>query len=177
MISEKVHDWLQLVGMAAVVASLVFVGLQIKQSDEIAMVELLDNSAMRNLELSTLRANHADIWQKACAGDELSPSEKVVASSIYFSFVSNNWNAWARARATGYGLAESKYFTDRVAVNIHRYPGLKKIALSYRDWRTNTSELDTEYMPIFQEAIQNRLAELEQMDTNPEYDVMWCGNQ
>ena len=41
----------------------------------------------------------------------------------------------------------------------------------------NTSELDTEYMPVFQEAIRNRLAELEQIDTNPEYDVMWCGNQ
>jgi hypothetical protein len=125
MISEKVHDCLQLVGMAAVVASLLFVGLQIKLSDEIAMVELLDNSAIRNLELSTPRANHADIWQRACAGDELSSSEKVVASGIYFSFVSNNWNAWARARATGYGLAESEYYTDRVAVNIQRYPGLR----------------------------------------------------
>jgi len=39
--------------MVAVVASLVFVGLKIKQSDEIALVELLDNAAIRNLELST----------------------------------------------------------------------------------------------------------------------------
>ncbi len=177
MISGKVHDWLQLVGMAAVVASLVFVGLQIKQSDEIAMVELLDNAAIRNLELSTLRANHADIWQKACLGDELSSSEKVVASSIYFSFISNNWNAWVRTTVTGYGLAESDYFTDVVAANIHRYPGLEKITLSYRDWRTNNSELDTVYVPIYREAIQIRLAELEQLETNPEYDVMWCGHQ
>ena len=177
MISEKVHDWLQLVGMAAVVASLVFVGLQIKQSDEIAMVELLDNAANRNLELSALRANHADIWHKACSGEELSPSEKVVASSIYFSFVSNNWNAWVRTRDTGYGVAKPEYFTDRVAVNIYRYPGLREIARSYRDWRTDASELDAEYMPIFQEAIRNRLAELERQGTDVEYDVMWCGNQ
>ena len=177
MISEKVHDWLQLLGMAAVVASLVFVGLQIRQSDEIAMVELLDNAADRNLELGALRASHADVWQRACSGDELSPSEKIVASSIYFSFVSNNWNAWARTRATGYGLAEPKYFTDRVAANIYRYPGLREIARSYRDWRTGTSELDAEYMPIFQEAIQDRLAELDLQGMNAEYDVMWCGNQ
>ncbi len=37
MNSEKLHDWLQLVGMAAVVASLLFVGLQLKQSQDIAV--------------------------------------------------------------------------------------------------------------------------------------------
>jgi len=34
---ERMHDWLQIVGMAAVVASLIFVGLQLKQSQEIAI--------------------------------------------------------------------------------------------------------------------------------------------
>jgi hypothetical protein len=128
MNSDKMRDWLQLVGMAAVVASLVFVGLQIRQSDEIALSELLDNAAARNLELSTLRADHADVWQKACLGDELSSSEKVIASSIYFSYLSNNWNSWVRRKTTGYGLAEPDYLTDAFATNLHRYPGLKKIA-------------------------------------------------
>lgn len=31
------HDWIQAVGMAAVIASLIFVGLQLKQSQEIAI--------------------------------------------------------------------------------------------------------------------------------------------
>jgi hypothetical protein len=177
MISEKIHDWLQLVGMAAVVASLVFVGLQIKQSDEIAMVELLDNAAVRNFELNSLRASHADVWQKTCLGDELSSSERVIASSIYFSFLQNNWNTWIRQRMTGFGLAQNNYLTDIVAANLHRYPGLMKIGLSYRDWRTNLSELDSEYTPIYKEAIRSRLAELQQLETNPEYDVMWCGHQ
>jgi hypothetical protein len=34
---ERMHDWLQIVGLAAVVASLIFVGLQLKQSQEIAI--------------------------------------------------------------------------------------------------------------------------------------------
>jgi len=177
MISEKVHDWLQLVGMAAVVASLVFVGLQIKQSDEIAMVELLDNAAIRNFELNTLRANHADEWHKACLGDELSSSEKVIASSIFFSFVQNNWNAWVRQKITGYGPTQPDYLTDSFAANLHRYPGLRKISLSYIDWRANNSEIDAVYMPIYRNAIRNRLAELELLETNPDYDVMWCGHQ
>ena len=35
--SDKLHDWLQIVGMIAVVLSLIFVGLQIKQSQDIAI--------------------------------------------------------------------------------------------------------------------------------------------
>jgi hypothetical protein len=177
MISEKVRDWLQLVGMAAVVASLVFVGLQIKQSDEIALVELTDNAAVRLLELNTLRANHAEVWQKACLGEELSSTERVIASSIYFSYLQNNWNSWIRKRVTGYGMAQTNYLTDSVAANIHRYPGLQKIALSYSAWRSNNSEFDTVYSPIYRQAIQSRLAELEQSEPTPEYDAMWCGHQ
>ena len=177
MISEKIHDWLQLVGMVAVVASLIFVGLQIKQSDEIAIVELLDSAADRKFQLNTLRASHADVWQKACLGGELSSSERVIASSIYFSFLQDNWNAWLRKSMTGYGSARPEYLTDVVAANLHRYPGIKKISLSYVDWRTNNSDFDTEYTPIYLQAIRTRLAELEQLEANPEYDVMWCGHQ
>lgn len=177
MISEKVHDWLQIVGMVAIVASLVFVGWQIKQSDEIAMVELLDNAAVRNFELSTLRANHADVWQKACLGAELSSAERIIASSIYFSFLQHNWNTWFRQRSTGFGAAQSDYLTDIVAVNLHRYPGLMKIGLSYRDFHTNVGDVNAEYTPIYREAIRSRLAELEQLEAKPPHDVMWCGLQ
>ena len=37
MQSEKLNDWLQILGMAGIIASLVFVGIQLKQSQEIAI--------------------------------------------------------------------------------------------------------------------------------------------
>ena len=37
MDSSKLNDWMQIVGMFAIVASLIFVGLQMKQSQEIAI--------------------------------------------------------------------------------------------------------------------------------------------
>ena len=39
MDSAKLNDWMQVVGIFAVVASLVFVGLQMKQSQEIAIAD------------------------------------------------------------------------------------------------------------------------------------------
>ena len=37
MNSAKLHDWIQIVGMAAIIASLIFVGLQLKQAQDIAI--------------------------------------------------------------------------------------------------------------------------------------------
>lgn len=37
MLTEKINDWLQIVGMAGVIGSLIFVGLQLKQSQDIAV--------------------------------------------------------------------------------------------------------------------------------------------
>lgn len=176
MNSKKLNDWLQLIGMAAVVASLIFVGMQIKQSDEIAMVELLDNAAFRNFELSALRASHADVWQKACLGEDLSPPEKAIAADTYFSYLQNNWNSWVRLKTTGYGPAEPSYLTDAVAANLHRYPGLRKIAESYEDWKMNI-QFDTAETRVYRDATLARLAELERLEPNAQYDAMWCGHQ
>ena len=37
MLSEKVNDWLQIAGMTGIIGSLIFVGLQLKQSQDIAV--------------------------------------------------------------------------------------------------------------------------------------------
>ena len=37
MLTEKVNDWLQIIGMAGIIGSLIFVGLQLKQSQDIAV--------------------------------------------------------------------------------------------------------------------------------------------
>ena len=37
MLTEKINDWLQIVGMVGIIGSLIFVGLQLKQSQDIAV--------------------------------------------------------------------------------------------------------------------------------------------
>ncbi len=46
MDSAKLNDWMQVVGIFALVASLVFVGLQMKQSQEIAIAAQYHNRAL-----------------------------------------------------------------------------------------------------------------------------------
>ena len=57
MNSAKLNDWMQIVGIFALVASLVFVGFQIKQAQEIAESEAYQARAATSIEFSAMRAS------------------------------------------------------------------------------------------------------------------------
>ena len=156
-------------------ASLIFVGLQIKQSDEIALAEILESVAARAIEERALIAAHADIWQKACLGEQLTAQERMIAANIYMNYLQSNFNSWVRFRETGIGGTGSGFLIDAYAANIHRYPGFKQVALSFADWGKLGARFNGEMAREYQTAIVQRVGELEELETNPTADVMWCG--
>ena len=88
MDSAKLHDWMQVVGIFAVVASLLFVGLQMKQSQDIALSAAYqaraDTSiAIRNspFESETLLSSLTKAYDGRSA--ELTPEEHT-ALRFYF---------------------------------------------------------------------------------------------
>ena len=50
MNSEKINDWLQVAGLAGVIGSLIFVGLQLKQAQAIALSDVYQNRTATNIE-------------------------------------------------------------------------------------------------------------------------------
>jgi hypothetical protein len=134
MDSAKVNDWMQVVGIFAVVASLIFVGFQMKQTHEIALAESLVNVSAIGIEERGLIAAHADTWQKACLGEQLTAQERVIVANIFFNYLQSSFNSWIRIRETGIGGTGAQYYIDSNAANIHRYPGFKQIFLSYSEW-------------------------------------------
>lgn len=175
MDSAKLHDWLQIVGLAAVVGSLIFVGLQLKQADEIAFAELAENTTATGVERRALIAEHADTWHKACLGSELSAEEKVIAGSIYLNYVQSNYNFWVRIEETGVGGSTGRFLTDRFAANIYRYPGFRSMAESFTAWDELGARTDGRDVEGYSSAIRERFLELQQLEPNPDADVMWCG--
>jgi hypothetical protein len=64
----------ELVGIAAIVASLVFVGLQMQQTEDIARYERYSD-AMDPVAIATMLSENRDVWLRGCAGEELSEQE------------------------------------------------------------------------------------------------------
>ena len=58
MDSAKLNDWLHVIGLFAVVASLTFVGLQMKQTDAIAISEIYQERAISSRESSLALASN-----------------------------------------------------------------------------------------------------------------------
>ena len=128
------------------------------------------------VEISAMMATHSDIWLKACAGEELSPSEKLIDNSIYFRYFQDNFNSCARAVSTGIGFVHPSFFTDAFAANIHRYPGFRQMAVSWNVWANQTFRVtEGSTFEQYEIEVRRRLSEFEKAEPNPNPDLAWCG--
>ena len=60
MNSAKLNDWMQVVGIFALVASLLFVGLQVKQTHEIALANQYQSRTETTIDFLLVRMEQAD---------------------------------------------------------------------------------------------------------------------
>jgi hypothetical protein len=116
MDSAKLNDWMQVVGIFALVASLIFVGLQIRQTYEIAIAATYQARVATSVEMiASSAANERALaaWNKPQTEglDSLSPEEEwagrqmalalfFVYDNIHFQYESGFMTAdgWAAAR-------------------------------------------------------------------------------
>ncbi len=79
MNSQKIDNWLQILASIGVILSLIFVGLQIQQSREIAIADIYQQRTALLLEdrsLSVPAEQVFDAWTKMLAGEPLDLSEE-----------------------------------------------------------------------------------------------------
>jgi len=174
MDSSKLNDWLQVIGIFALVASLIFVGFQMKQTQEIgqgeAAANILDSTnAFRNMII-----DNAGVWRSGCMGEELSKSDQTIFANIYSSYIATVYWLWL-ANDIGVIQFDAGTIESAFAANIHRYPGIARIGMSKGRWSAEGSKIDLIGVERFKAAIQARLAELREIEAEPLSDPDWCG--
>ena len=78
MKSQKWKEIGEFVGISAIVASLIFVGFQLKQDRDVALAESTQSSEASGAEVNALIAEHASIWLKGRNDEGLSETETIV---------------------------------------------------------------------------------------------------
>jgi len=116
-------DIAELVGIAAIIASLIFVGVQIQQDEQASTSDYVSNYSGRAGLVSELILNNSEAWSKACAGDDLTEGERMIASQIYVRYYMHSYLTWLLMRV---GLNQVKLKTT------HQPNGLPK---AYGDMR------------------------------------------
>ena len=121
------RDWksiAELVGIAAIVASLVFVGIQLRQEQDIAQSQLTSDWDDTRIEWSKLLHGNSDVWLRGLAGTELDQEEQLRFESLadtWFHIENGRYN-----RSNRIGLAEPRGLGIRVAAFLIDHPGLRK---------------------------------------------------
>jgi hypothetical protein len=159
-------DTAELVGIAAIVASLIFVGVQLKQDAAVASRESSSDYVSASIELAQLLDDNREIWIKGLSEIPLTESEKFTFDSLVRIFFLARVNQFRRQQlgiSSYFGSAElqPKY----VAFYLYQYPGLRKA------WDRQMSRIDM--MNVAVDA--NRASEfrslvakkLEEFDANP----------
>lgn len=163
------------IGVFSIVASLIFVGVQVNQgqregesAEVIAYLEMAGN-------LRSLLVENAEVWHKACAGEVLAPAEKTVAAQLYKHYVEFMFMTAAASRV-GVMRDWPEFLVNRFAANLHRYPGFAALAEQHEVFaREGEKGLEDPASRATFEAIMLRVAELEEIEPEPDYDLMWCG--
>lgn len=68
----------ELTGIAAIAASLIFVGLQMRQTQELAYAQASVDLMANHIAKASLKAEYADVWAKGNSGDQLSGRETYI---------------------------------------------------------------------------------------------------
>ena len=97
---RRFNEVAELVGIAAIVASLVFVGLQMKQASDIAKNEVSLGVYATGIEINNEFSEYADIWIRGSRGDELDETEAFIFGNLIQNLNSHEHHgAAARNRA------------------------------------------------------------------------------
>ena len=161
-------DWkaaAELIGISAIVASLIFVGFQLQLEQRAALSALSQSEISSRTTLDIAMSEFAEVWDKSNRGDPLSGSEQQIMKSLI--------DAWFRRAMTGYfdsrrlRRGEGNFSTADFAIMLYQNPGARRI------WEEQTkSEYDlvqyltpdSTFINEFAEKVQADLARLDERD-------------
>ena len=129
---SKFNEIAELVGIVAIVASLVFVGLQMKQASDIAQNELSLGIYATSVEISNEMNEHADIWVRGSRGDELDATDTAIFQGLIQNL--NNQAYFGKRMRTQLGGDETLSIEiHNFARVLHENPGARKVWLEWQD--------------------------------------------
>ena len=124
MKKEKTREIAEVVGVLAIVASLLFVGLQLKQDRQFAAAEALAADQIADLELARFLDEKSDVWRKCLADSDLTEGEAASFDLLAYALFRQQSYQLRTRLALGSDGAETQ--GRSYAFFIYQHPGLRK---------------------------------------------------
>jgi hypothetical protein len=72
----------ELIGIFAILASLIFVALQLRQEEELMQIEMRMAMVANSVSINESIIENADVWVRGNIGEELDPAEEVIHARL-----------------------------------------------------------------------------------------------
>ena len=179
VVAMKPSSWkefVELIGIAAIVASLVFVGLQLRQEQEIAIVDTHGAMSQSSIDLMLKIGDNMTIWMRGLEGRELSPEDAGVFVALAAAVKEHHQRMYVRWNRLG--PVDPDESASRFAYALYIFPGLRKAYESAEQFETSLEAARGfgEGITTWESAVDRYLANLDEeqppMPQTKEY-IFW----
>lgn len=119
------NDLFERIGIVAIIASLIFVGLQVRQDQNIAVAQILAEHDGNLIEMANLVSDNREIWIRGLEGEELSKLDELAFQTMADTtdrLLSNRFN-----RTQLLDTFPGDLVAQRYAFRLYTFPGLRRI--------------------------------------------------
>ncbi len=123
---SRKKDVVEFVGAVAILASLVFVGVQLQQSQNIAVAEGYETIFSTRIEVENSIKEHVNIWRRGAADGELTEDESAIFAILVNQVNETRVMAYLhKIYIEGYEAAE--FEVKEFATFLYQNPGARKV--------------------------------------------------
>ena len=153
-------------GIAEIVASLVFVGLQMQQDQEIAIADTFSGPAESAGTLASLVGAYPSVWRRGLDGEELSKYDELRFRAIVEEVETHFFNM--SLRFARLGIDDPSKIARNYAFAIQNHPGLRRVYMASKEYQASRDvSLNTDQgIGPFRTRVDTFLAELPQTESN-----------
>jgi hypothetical protein len=124
LIPKELNDWLQVLGLFGVLGGLVFVGLQMQQTQSIGNSERIQMRIANTIELNNAINENAEIWERGITGEELDALDTIIFENLIKTV--NDFYYFGANAALELGNPRGAEITiQNFAVFLYRNPGAR----------------------------------------------------
>jgi hypothetical protein len=167
MTTARLKEIAEIVAVVSIVASLTFVGLQLRQDKEIAAAQVYVESDGLVFELSRMVNENRDVWIRGLNGEELSELDEVTFQTIAAAVYQRHRGIASRVTRLGTGTEGNR--AKRYAYILYQHPSLRRVFMDrvkFHDMRfaANSSISGAvEGRNLFDQTVLDSLAELDRL--------------
>jgi hypothetical protein len=127
------HDWLEGIGIIAIVSSLIFVGLQLRQAEKIALAEGHAATMSNLLEVGNSVKADVNIWNRGATGEELTDDEAAIFAVLVRQINDSAYFGYMQALELA-GEEEARFNATDFAIFLYNNPGAKRVWLAREEY-------------------------------------------